>query len=266
MDTVIWIFSLCVLLGSIVGFAAGLLGIGGGLIIVPALLYLLPSAGIDSAHLPHVAIATSLAAIILTSFSSAKAHQKRDNIDWHILARLAPGSLGGALLSGFVAKLIPAQMLQQAFAVFVILMALQMTFPFKPTQGSGLPGNGVIFLVTLLVAIVAGLMGIGGGALLVPLLSFWGLAMRYSVGISSAMGLLIAMGGTLGYVVSGLHASDMPAGTLGYIYLPALAGIVTSSVLVAPLGVAAASNWPTSVLKKIFAILLVVIGIKLIFS
>ncbi|MGI2257807.1 sulfite exporter TauE/SafE family protein [Shewanella sp. GXUN23E] len=266
MDTVIWIFSLCVLLGSIVGFAAGLLGIGGGLMIVPALLYLLPSAGVDSAHLPHVAIATSLAAIILTSFSSARAHQKRGNIDWHILARLAPGILGGALLSGFVAKLIPAQTLQQAFAVFVILMALQMTFPFKPTQGKGLPGNWIVFPVTLLVAVVAGLMGIGGGVLLVPLLSFWGLAMRYAVGISSAMGLLIAMGGTLGYVVAGLNAPDMPAGTLGYIYLPALAGIVTSSVLVAPLGVAAASSWPTPVLKKIFAVLLMVIGIKLIFS
>ncbi|MCL2913419.1 sulfite exporter TauE/SafE family protein [Shewanella corallii] len=264
MDTVIWIFSLCVLLGGLVGFAAGLLGIGGGLMIVPALMYLLPSAGIDSSQLPHVAIATSLAAIILTSFSSARAHQKRQNISWPIFYRLVPGILLGALLSGFVSELIPAEQLKQAFAIFVILMAVQMAFPLKPSQGEGLPGNGLVFPVTIVIAVIAGLMGIGGGVLLVPLLSYWGMQMRFAVGLSSMMGLIIATGGTLGYIVAGWNTPELPSGTLGYIYLPALAGIVTSSVLVAPLGVAAASSWPTPVLKKIFAGLLMVIGIKLI--
>lgn len=264
MDTVIWIFSLCVLLGGLVGFAAGLLGIGGGLMIVPALMYLLPHAGVASELLPHVAIATSLAAIILTSFSSARAHQRRDNIKWQIFVRLVPGILVGALLSGFVSELIPAAQLKQAFAIFVMLMAVQMAFPFKPRQGEGLPGNWLVFPITIVIAIIAGLMGIGGGVLLVPLLSFWGLQMRYAVGISSAMGLVISLGGSFGYIVAGWNVPDLPAGTLGYIYLPALAGIVTSSVLVAPIGVAAASSWPTPVLKKIFAGLLLVISIKLI--
>ena len=264
MDTVIWIFSLCVLLGGVVGFAAGLLGIGGGLMIVPALMYLLPFAGIDAGQLPHVAIATSLAAIILTSFSSARAHHKRENINWTVFYRLVPGILIGALLSGFVSEMIPATQLRQAFAIFVILMAIQMAFPFKPALGNGLPGNWLVFPASVIIAILAGLMGIGGGVLLVPLLSYWGLQMRYAVGISSVMGLVIATGGSLGYIVAGWNAAELPTGTLGYVYLPALAGIVTSSVLVAPLGVAAASTWPTPILKKIFAGLLMVIGIKLI--
>ncbi|BDM63614.1 UPF0721 transmembrane protein [Shewanella sp. NFH-SH190041] len=263
MENIIWVFSLCLGLGAFVGFMAGLLGIGGGLIIVPALLYLLPKAGITVAQLPHIAIATSLAAIILTSFSSTRAHHKRQNIDWHILLRMLPGILCGALLSGFVAELIPATRLQQAFAVFVMLMAVQMTFPFRPDAGRALPGNIVLFAITLLIAMIAGLMGIGGGVLLVPFLSWCGMQMRFAVGVSSAVGLFIALSGSLGYIVAGWAVPGLPVGTLGYVYLPALAGIVMTSVWAAPWGVKAASTWPTPVLKKIFALLLLVIGLKL---
>jgi len=120
--------------------------------------------------------------------------------------------------------------------------------------------------VAALVAMVAGLMGIGGGVLLVPFLTFFGLQMRYAVGFSAATGLLISLSGSLGYIIAGFNAPELPYGTLGFIYLPALFGLVITSVLMAPVGVKAASTWPTSVLKKIFALLLLCVGLKLILT
>jgi len=266
VDAFLWVFGVCLALGAFVGFMAGLLGIGGGLIVVPALLYILPKVGVPAAQLPHVAIATSLAAIILTSFSSARAHHSRGNIPWPLFKSMLPGLALGALCSGFIAELIPADDLRRAFAVFVILMAAQMAFPFRPSAKEGLPPFPVLLIVSAIIAIIAALMGIGGGVLLVPFLTWCGLQMRQAVGFSSATGLIIALWGSLGYVIAGWNAPDMPSGTLGYVYLPALLGIIASSMLVAPVGVKAASTWPTPVLKKIFALLLVVVGLKLILA
>ncbi|AZQ09546.1 Sulfite exporter TauE/SafE [Shewanella khirikhana] len=264
MEQVIWVIGWCVLLGAFVGFMAGLLGIGGGLMIVPALLYLLPSVGFGADYLPHVAIATSLSAIILTSLSSAKAHHGRGNIDFSLLKVLAPAVLLGALASGFVSERIPAEQLRQAFAIFVILMALQMTYPFKTESNRSLPSAAALFVIVFFIALIAGLMGIGGGVLLVPLLTFFGVAMRTAVGVSAGTGLLIALSGSTGYVIAGWNAQGMPDYTLGYVYLPALVGIVCTSVLTAPVGAKAASSWPTAILKKIFALLLTIIGLRLV--
>ncbi|MBB1269826.1 sulfite exporter TauE/SafE family protein [Shewanella sp. SR44-3] len=258
------VFAICLALGAVVGFLAGLLGIGGGLIIVPALLYLLPWVGIDSLQLTHVAIATSLASIILTSMSAASAHHKRANIPWPIFKTIMPGIIFGALMAGFISEQISSAALQQAFAIFVILMALQMAYPFKPKAGRDLPNGWVLFGLSVVIALLAGMMGIGGGVLMVPMLSYFGLSMRQGVGLSSATGFLIALSGSLGYVVAGFDGTDLPDYSLGYIYLPALLGIVMTSMLIAPLGVKAASVWPTPVLKKLFALLLVLVGFKLI--
>lgn len=130
MDSLLTVFFICLALGAFVGFMAGLLGIGGGLIVVPALLYILPSVGISSSQLPHIAIATSLAAIILTSISSARAHHKRGNIPWSLFKSMLPGLVLGALASGFIAERIPADTLQRGFAIFVILNDIQMVYPF----------------------------------------------------------------------------------------------------------------------------------------
>ncbi|WP_372869658.1 sulfite exporter TauE/SafE family protein [Shewanella sp.] len=264
MDKVLWVVGWCVLLGGLVGFMAGLLGIGGGLMIVPALLYLLPRVGFGAEFLPHVSIATSLCAIILTSLSSAKAHHGRGNLDFGLLRVLAPAVLLGALASGFVSERIPADTLRQAFAAFVILMAAQMAYPVKTESIRSLPNGKALFIIVFIIALIAGLMGIGGGVLLVPLLTFFGVVMRVAVGVSSGTGLLIAIAGSLSYVVAGWNAEGLPEYTLGYIYLPALIGIVCTSVLTAPLGVKAATHWPTAVLKKIFALLLILIGIRLV--
>ncbi|QSX34698.1 sulfite exporter TauE/SafE family protein [Shewanella avicenniae] len=263
----IQIFVVCALLGSIVGFSAGLLGIGGGLIAVPALLYILPWAGVPAQSIPHVAIATSLSAIILTSFSSARAHHKRGNIEWSLFLPMLPGTAVGALCSGFIAELIAGEDLKKGFAVFVILMSINMAYPVKPkAEGRKLPPFPVLFIASAIIAVLSALMGIGGGTLMVPFLCFCGLEMKKAVGFSSANGLIIALWGSLGYVIAGWNIQGMPAGSFGYIYLPALVGIVATSMLIAPLGAKAASTWPTAVLKKTFAALLLVVGLKLILS
>lgn len=249
-----------------VGFLSGLLGIGGGLVIVPSLFYLLPTAGVNAEQLPHVAIATSLAAIILTSFSSAMAHQKKHNILWPVFVKLLPGIMLGALVSGFIADNIPALNLQKLFGIFVIVIALQMILSLKAISSRHLPCVFVLFICSFLMAFIASLIGIGGGVLLVPFLSFFGVSMRYAVGVSSIMGLCIAICGSIGYIVAGWNVPHLPLGTMGYIYVPAMLGIICTSMLMAPLGVKAASVWPTPVLKKLFSVLLLTIGLKIILN
>ncbi|MGX9461944.1 sulfite exporter TauE/SafE family protein [Shewanella sp. A14] len=266
MDSLLQVFVICLVLGSVVGFLAGLLGIGGGLVIVPALLYILPSVGVDSSQIIQVAIATSLASIILTSMSSATAHHKRGNVPWELFKPIFPGIVIGSLASAFVSEQIASDDLQQTFAVFVVLMAVQMAFPFKVKTGGNIPSFIVLLIVSTIIALIAGLMGIGGGVLLVPFLSYCGLQMRQAVGLSSVTGMLIAISGTVGYIIAGYDVPNLPEGSVGFIYLPALMGIIISSMLCAPFGVKAASTWPTPVLKKIFACLLVVVGLKLLLS
>lgn len=259
------ILVVCAILGAAVGFSAGLLGIGGGLIAVPALLYILPIAGVPQQNIPHVAIATSLAAIILTSFASARAHHKHGNIDWRLFLPMLPGTMVGAMCSGFIAELIAGENLKKGFAVFVILMSINMAYPYKPTgKPRCVPPFPVLFIASAAIAVLSALMGVGGGAMMVPFLCLCGLEMKKAVGFSSANGMLIALWGSLGYVIAGWNVQGMPTGSFGYIYLPALAGIIATSMLVAPLGAKAASTWPTAVLKKIFAALLLVVGLKII--
>ena len=258
------IFLSCVVLGAFIGFMAGLLGIGGGIIAVPVLLFLLPKAGVIPDHLTHVAIATSLAAIILTSLSSAKAHHSRGNVPWPLLKIMLPGFVFGALSAGFISSLFSAATLKQAFAIFVIIMAIQMVFPFKaPEVERQLPKPSYLFIAALLIAIIAALMGIGGGVLLVPFLCWCGVQMRHAIGFSSVTGFMIALFGSISYVLAGWGAEGLPDYMLGYIYLPALVGIVCTSIFMAPVGAKAASLWPTPTLKKIFALMLIFTGLKL---
>lgn len=266
MDSLLTVFFICLALGAFVGFMAGVLGVGGGLIVVPALLYILPSVGISSSQLPHIAIATSLAAIILTSISSARAHHKRGNIPWSLFKSMLPGLVLGALASGFIAERIPADTLQRGFAIFVILMTIQMVYPFKTESNRQLPNAFVLFIASAFIAVLAGLTGIGGGILVVPFLTFYGLQMRQAVGFSAAMGFLISLSGSFGYIIAGMDAPELPYGTVGFIYLPALFGLIITSIFMAPVGVKAASTLPTPVLKKIFALLLLCVGLKLILA
>ncbi|MBM7073822.1 sulfite exporter TauE/SafE family protein [Shewanella sp. 202IG2-18] len=267
MENLFVIIGICMILGAFVGFIAGLLGIGGGLIVVPALMYLLPKAGIQPQFVPIIAIATSLANMVLTTFSAATAHYRRRNISLDVAKVLVPGILIGALFSGTIASYIPADHMKKIFAVFVILMAINMARPIKAEGAEGaLPSKAVLLGLTIVIGIVSGVLGIGGGVMVIPMLCYFGLQMQKAVGLSSLVSLCVALAGSVGYIIAGWDVTGLPSGTIGYIYIPALLGIAVTSTIVAPLGVKAAMTWPTKKLKLFFAIFLALVGLELIIS
>ncbi|ATC95574.1 sulfite exporter TauE/SafE family protein [Pseudoalteromonas tunicata] len=267
MTDFISIITFCALLGCIVGFLAGLLGIGGGLIIVPALCFLLVKFHVlTSDHVFVVAIATSLASIIFTSTSSAFAHHKNHNIPWDIAPAVLVGVAVGALLSGFLASFIPVQFLKSVFAISVVFIALRMMLSRPSKIVRTLPNRLILTTSTAVLGGVSGLIGIGGGALLVPFLTFFSVNMKKAIGCSAASGIVIAVFGTIGYVSSGLSTTNLDDGFVGFVYLPALFGIVVTSAIFAQLGAKATHYLPVGMIKKIFALLLVIVAIRMLFS
>ncbi|MFA1562060.1 sulfite exporter TauE/SafE family protein [Aliivibrio fischeri] len=257
------LFVLYLLLGSIVGVMAGLLGIGGGLLVVPALLWLLPQAGIDHSIVMQMALGTSLATIILTSSSSALNHLRLGNVEVALIRSLAPGVIAGGFLGSYVAELIPSQYLPKVFGIIVLLLALQMLLALKFTATRTMPSPLKIVASGGVIGVVSSLAGIGGGSLTVPYLSFHGVEMRKAIGSSSLCGTLIALAGMIGFILHGVQVTNLPSMSLGYVYLPALCGIGVTSILTTRIGAKLTSHLPTSTLKKIFAIFLVFIGSKM---
>lgn len=269
------IFISCIFLGSLVGFLAGLLGIGGGLIVVPALVYLLPYLTINNDVMGHVALnpevimpmalGTSLSAIVMTSSSAAWAHQKNNNIPWEITKPLMFTVALGALLGAFIADNLSAKALTNFFAIAVFLLASYMLFSIRSSSAKEMPSNVKLQFISLFTGIVASLMGMAGGAILVPVLTFFGMPLRHCIGIATVCGVMVALFGSLGYIVSGFNNELLPAWSLGYVYLPALLGIVLTSSLFAPVGVKYANKLPVQTLKKAFAIFLIIVAIKMVF-
>ncbi|QTL33971.1 MULTISPECIES: sulfite exporter TauE/SafE family protein [Pseudoalteromonas] len=259
----------CALLGCIVGFLAGLLGIGGGLIIVPVLsAILLYFEVLADEHVIVVAIATSLASILFTSTSSALAHHRNHNVPWEIAPWVMTGVAVGALVSGFMVALIPVHWVKWTFVISVLLIAAKMVFSTRPGKAKktrDLPSGPVLTGITSLMGALSAMIGIGGGVLIVPLLSYFGVDMRKAIGCAAVSGIVIALFGSIGYVVSGGQALKLTDGFAGFVYLPALFGIVLTSWFVAPLGAKATHTLPVPVIKKVFALLLVVIAGKMLF-
>ncbi len=258
-----YIFILYLLLGSFVGVMAGLLGIGGGLIVVPALLWLLPQAGVDSNIAMQMALATSLATIIFTSSSSSLNHLRLNNIDINVVKRLAPGVIIGGFIGSYLAELIPAQYLTKVFAIIVFLLALHMLFALKLTAARAMPSALFVTLSGGVIGIISSLAGIGGGGLTVPYLNFYGVEMRKAIGCSSLCGTLLATAGMIGFIIHGVDAVNLPSMSLGYVYLPALCGITITSIFTTKIGAKLTTHLPTTTLKKIFAVFLVFIGSKM---
>lgn len=251
-------------LGVFSGFSAGLLGVGGGMVLVPFLNYLLPQLGVPSALVVHASIATAMATIIFTSISSLRAHHARGGVRWDLIVLLAPGVVVGGLLSGgAVFAYINGLALAIFFTLFVSYSAIRMLMDVPPPVGRSLPAPWVVRVVGGVIGFISGLLGAGGGFLTVPFLVRSNVLMPVAVGTSAALGFFIAVANGVGYIISGAQYTDLSAGMLGYVYWPALVVLVAMSMLTAPLGARAAHSMPVKRLKRVFAILLLVLAIQM---
>ncbi len=247
-------------IGVAAGFAAGLLGIGGGLIIVPALAALMASTSPQYAM--HIAIATSLATIVFTGASSVWAHHRHGAVRWSLVMWFTPGLLLGSWLGGVLASALAGATLARVFGVFCLLSGWQM---WRGRSESSRPHPTARWLLTtagLIIGKISALVGIGGGSLTVPFLIWRGERPANAVATAAAGGVPIALAGTASFIVAG-QAVSLPAGSLGYVYLPALLGIVATSVIAAPVGARLAQRLPAKRLKQVFAVFLVVLGLLL---
>ncbi len=245
------------ILGLITGFLAGLLGIGGGMVMVPFLTILLSDKGVDADLAVKMAIATCMATIIFTSISSVRAHHKRGAVRWDLVKGLAPGIvLGSAVASVGVFTLLKGASLAIFFGLFVSFSATQMFLDKKPEPSRQMPGFGGQLAAGGVIGFFSGLVGAGGGFISVPFMTWCNIAISNAVATSAALGFPIAVANVAGYVVSGLRVENLPSGAFGYIWVPALVVIAACSVFTAPLGAKAAHTLPLKKLKRIFASML----------
>ena len=251
------------LLGAFAGLVAGLLGVGGGLIIVPVLVFICTGQGVAEHLIVHLAVGTSLATIVFTSISSVRAHHQHGAVLWPVFWQLTPGIVIGAWLGALFADVLASDQLRRFFGVFELLVAIQMTFNVKPRPHRQLPGRAGMVGAGSVIGAISAIVGIGGGTMTVPFLVWCNVAMRKAVATSSACGLPIAVAGATGFIVTGWNAVELPAYSSGYVYWPAFAGIVIASILSAPLGARLAHRLPAAQLKRIFAVLLYILGLRM---
>ncbi len=257
------IFLLC---GVIAGIFAGLLGIGGGVIIVPILTFVFTFLNVEPSHIHHLCLGTSLATIMVTAISSARAHNKRGAVRWDIVKAITPGILVGTFAGGLVAAHIPDTYLKAIFVCFIYLVALDMFLGKKPKAQRELPGTLGTSGVGLGIGTLSSFVGIGGGTMSVPFMTFCNIPMHTAVGTSSAIGFPIAFAGTLGYIVGGYNQAGLPEGTLGYVHILAFLGIAAASFFTAPIGAKIAHKLPVATLKKIFAFFLIFVATRMLWS
>lgn len=253
-------------LGSLAGVLAGLLGVGGGLVIVPMINYTLAAQGIDGPYTHHLALGTSLATIMFTSVSSFMAHQRNKAVLWSIVKQVTPGILIGTFLGSKLAAHLSTTMLKGFFIVFLLYVGTQMLLNIKPKASRDVPGLAGNSAAGGVIGIVSSLVGIGGGTLSVPYMTWCNVPMHKAIGTSAAVGFPIAVAGAAGYLINGLGVEGLPDHTLGFIYLPAFFGIVAASVFTAPYGAKLAHKLPVSKLKKAFACLLYIMATQMLYS
>lgn len=247
--------------GAIAGMLAGLFGVGGGLIMVPALAFVFPRLNVPPAIAMQIAIGTSLAVISVTSISSVLAHQRRDGVLWPVFRQLVPGLVVGAVAGALSAHLLSGLVLQRIVGVGALLVAVQMFADRAPPAAGRMPGAFGLAAAGGVIGLLSALIGIGGGSLTVPYLSWCKVEMRQAVGTSAACGMPIAWAGAAGFIAAGWGVAGVPAPNLGYVSLSAFAALAIASVLTAPLGARLAHSLPPRVLKQAFAALLAAIGV-----
>ncbi|MEE3508223.1 sulfite exporter TauE/SafE family protein [Pseudomonas sp. 10C3] len=255
-------FLLYLLLGAGAGVLAGLFGVGGGIIIVPVLVYSFTLQGFDPSILTHLAVGTSLATIIFTSINAVREHHRLGAVRWAIFIWMTVGILVGAGFGALTAKAIAGPHLQKIIGVFAVLVALQLFAEFKPKAGRGVPGKVGLTLAGTVLGWASAIFGIGGGSLTVPFLVWRSVPMRQAVATSSACGFPIAVASALSFMILGWHDPRLPAHSLGFIYLPALLGIALTSMIFARFGARLAHTLSPRLLKRMFAALLLCVGIS----
>ena len=250
-------------IGLAVGFLAGLLGIGGGMVMVPMLVFVFTAKGFPGEHMMHLALATALATIAFTSLSSVRAHHRHGGVDWAVARAMAPGILAGSLAAALAAGFIPTRPLAIFFTGFMFYAAAQMFVEIKPRPGRQLPGKGGLFAAGAGIGAISSVLAAGGAFLSIPFLAWCNLPLKRAIGTAAANGFPIAVAGTIGYVAQGLRAPDLPQWSLGYVYLPALLLIVAASMPMAPLGARLAHRMPVKRLRVAFALMLFALGLRM---
>ncbi|HEX4044884.1 MAG TPA: sulfite exporter TauE/SafE family protein [Gammaproteobacteria bacterium] len=264
------------ILGAFAGLCAGLLGIGGGIIVVPILSLLLLAQGFPPALLMHTAVGTSLAIMIFTALSSSYAYYRRDLIVWPLFYKFVPGLLFGTIMGSLIARYLSSTHLQLAFAIFLLLIALHLFFEkaYRPVSKEIISETVTVHYLKIIIAastigILSGFFGIGGGSMMVPFFVYYHIEMHKATGTSALCGLPLAIVGTLTQIFTGwdlaiLH--QVPSGTTGYIYWPAAITVAITSVIFAPIGTRLAVWLPAKSLKRIFAMILILTAISLFFK
>lgn len=251
------------LLGMAAGVLAGLLGVGGGIVIVPMLVFAFGWQHFPPESVMLLALGTSLGSIMFTSVSSALAHARHGAVDWRTVIRISPGILLGTFAGTWLAALLSRRFLQGFFVCFLAYVAVQMLRGGKPRPSRHLPGRWGMGAAGGVIGVISSLVGIGGGTLSVPFLVWHNVAMHRAIGTSAAIGFPIAVAGCLGYLINGWNVAGLPAHCLGYLYLPALFSLVLCSMLTAPLGARIAHRLPVARLRRAFAVLLIAVGGKM---
>lgn len=259
--------------GAFAGLLAGLFGIGGGMIIVSALIYIFTAQGVPEAALTHVGVGTSLATIIVTSISSLRAHNSRGAVNWSVWKRMAPGLVIGSLLGAGIASVIHGNSLQILIGIGAFLVGLKMLFmknkALEDNDFSRLPSPAGQMGLGGFIGLVSAVFGIGGGTLTVPILSNYGLKIQNAVGTSAACGLPIAFAGAVGFLFFGQFVDAsvkeaLPDGIVGFVHVYAFICVSSASFLTARIGAKLAHILPAATLKKAFAVLLLIVGVRLV--
>jgi uncharacterized membrane protein YfcA len=250
-------------IGLTVGFLAGLLGIGGGMIMVPMLVFVFSAKGFPAGHMMHLSLATSMATIVFTSLSSVRAHHRHQAVDWAVARAMAPGIVAGALAATLAAGFVPTRPLAIFFTGFMFYAATQMLFEVKPKPSRRLPAAAGLFGVGAGIGALSSVLAAGGAFLSIPFLAWCNLPLKRAIGTAAANGFPIAVAGTAGYVLNGLRVEGLPEGSLGYVYLPALAIIVAASMPLAPLGARLAHRLPVKRLRIVFALMLFGLALRM---
>ncbi|CAG0938188.1 hypothetical protein GALLN_00144 [Gallionellaceae bacterium] len=250
-------------LGAIAGLFGGLFGIGGGTILVPVLLFLFEAQHFPVAHAMHLALGTSMATILFTSLASMRKHHQYGAVDWRVVRTITPGILLGTALGALSAAVISPRNLGIFFGLFVYFAAVQILLDMRPRAARQLPGTAGMTAVGSFTGWISSLVSIGGGTVVVPFLLWCNVPLRNAIGTSAAIGFPIAVGGTLGYIATGMSLIMLPAPNLGFVYLPALLWVALGSLMTAPLGALVAHRMKLEWLRKLFAMLLLALATNL---